>query len=108
MARIITISIKDEDSWLVDAAKAKGGISHVFTQGAKMYLEGENVVDLPYWYIEGKDYSHLSVKERLQLVAYGYREHCTTCGAAILIGQPCPTCLETKSAHESAHRTLSE
>lgn len=92
----------------MDKAKANGGISHVFTQGAKMLLESGGHIDKPYWFVEDKDYSHLEVKERLLLVQFGYQEHCTICGGTVTIGDPCSTCLETKSAHQSAHGTISE
>jgi hypothetical protein len=76
MAKIVSISIRDEDAWVWDALRCQpGSTSALLISLAKEYLTtlgiGETMAR-PDWYVEGADYSHLSVDEREMLRKFGY------------------------------------
>jgi hypothetical protein len=77
VARIITISIPEEDDWVYTKLKAKPSISNYVVKALKEKFLSEGDAEAitnaaPDWYIPGFDYSHLSVEEREELRKYGY------------------------------------
>lgn len=80
MTKVISISVRPEDEWIIDEMRQLGSnFSANAVAAMRDYLEtqGGTVKGLkpPYWYVPGKDYSKtLSKAERLELVQFGYSD----------------------------------
>lgn len=78
MARVLTVSFRDEDAWIVDELKLYekkyGSLSAVFVKMARLFLESDEakMAMAPDWYVPGRDYSHLDEKTRGELKKFGY------------------------------------
>lgn len=79
MPKIITVSVKNEDEWVVAKIDLMGGnrSAHV-VQALKNYVEAvednHGYVSAPEWYVPGKDYSHLNIEIRRKLKPFGYSD----------------------------------
>jgi hypothetical protein len=41
---------------------------------AKAYLKSQGAASPPFWYVKGRDYSHLPLETRQELVQFGYKD----------------------------------
>ena len=75
MARILTVSIPKDADHVVDELKALGGsVSSHVVEAILMYLKAKGQKTPPYWYVAGKDYSHLPLETRKGLRQFGYTD----------------------------------
>lgn len=75
MARILSISFPKEDEHLVDTLNSlPGSTSGHVVEAIRQYLQEVNKDVPPYWYVPGKDYSHLEIEQREYLVRFGYKD----------------------------------
>lgn len=76
MARIISISLRHEDEWLIASLRElPGSVSSHVCEAIKAYVGSRTgAAERPFWYVDGKDYSHLPLADRQQLVQFGYKD----------------------------------
>jgi hypothetical protein len=76
MTKIISISVSDADESLLAALDALGGSRSKHVVEAIREYVGSHGSDheRPFWYVEGKDYSHLPLETRQQLMKFGYTD----------------------------------
>ena len=75
MARILSISFPKDDEHLVDALNSlPGSTSGHVVEAIRQYLQEANKEVPPFWYVAGKDYSHLPLETRMELKKFGYMD----------------------------------
>lgn len=80
MTKIVNISVRSEDEYIIDEIKALDGtFSGHMIAAAKEYLKttGKALIGEKkyFWYVEGKDYSHMSIEIRRELnQLFGYTD----------------------------------
>lgn len=73
MAKIISISIPKDAEPLIDELSAlSGSLSSHVVEAIRQYLKAKGDEAAPFWYIPGKDYSHLPAEMRQKLTKFGY------------------------------------
>ena len=75
MARIFSISVPKDDEHLLDALNdLPGPMSRHVVEAIRLYLKEQAGDVPPFWYVAGKDYSHLPLETRQGLVQFGYKD----------------------------------
>lgn len=75
MSRIISISVPTDAEFLIDDLKSLGGsVSGHVIEAIRLYLKDKGTGEdtAPFWYVQGKDYSHLPQEVRDGLRKWGY------------------------------------
>ncbi len=75
MAKVLTISIPKDKEYLVSQVEAlPGSVSSHWVLAIEEYLEKKAGPQAPFWFVPGRDYSHLPIEVRKELVKFGYKD----------------------------------